>query len=260
MRERLVDIPTPSGAMDTFVVHPQENAPFPAVVVFMDVWGLREELFDIARRIATVGYYCLVPNFYYRQGKIRHEFRDQDGRMISLDKLDPQNQEIVLAPSRKLSDAMVVDDTGALLTFLEHGEPVRNGAMGCIGYCMGGRHVFRAAANFPQRFRASVSLHGTNLVTERADSPHLAAKNADGELYCGFGEKDRFTPPATIKAIESALRGCKTKFLYEVHSGADHGYALPDRDVYDKLAASRDWELIFQMFQRQIPCASEPGK
>src|SRR5688572_23615789 len=108
MRERLLDIPTPSGSMDVFVTHPQEHAPFPAVIVFMDVWGLREELFDIARRIATLGYYSLVPNFYYRQGKIRHEFRDQNGRMITLDRLDRQTQEQVLAPARNLTDAMVV--------------------------------------------------------------------------------------------------------------------------------------------------------
>ena len=39
---------------------------------------------DVARRVATVGYYCMVPNLYYRQGRIRHEFRDERGRMISL--------------------------------------------------------------------------------------------------------------------------------------------------------------------------------
>jgi carboxymethylenebutenolidase len=241
-----------SGAMETFMTHPQENAPFPAVIVFMDVWGIREELFDIARRIATVGYCCMVPDFYYRQGKIRHEFRDENFRMITLDRLDPETQETVLAPSRKLSDAMVVEDTASLLEFLDHGEPVRAGPMGCIGYCMGGRHVFRAAANFPERFRASVSLHGTELVTNRADSPHLSVKKAEGELYCGFGEEDRFTPALTIDAIETALRNCKAKFAYEVHKGADHGYALPDRDVYDKHAANRDWEVIFQMFQRRL--------
>jgi carboxymethylenebutenolidase len=117
---------------------------------------------------------------------------------------------------------------------------------------MGGRHVFRAAANFPQRFKASASLHGTDLVTNSPDSPHLSAKEAKGELYCGFGEKDRFTPSSTIKTIENALRGCEVKFTYEIHEGADHGYALPDRDVYDKQAANRDWELIFQMFDRRI--------
>jgi carboxymethylenebutenolidase len=221
----------------------------------MDVWGVREELFDIARRIATVGYYCMVPDFYYRQGKVGHEFRDQNSRMITLDRLDPVTQERVLAPLRKLTDAMVVEDTGSLIAFLDNGEPVRGAAMGCVGYCMGGRHVFRAAANCPARFRASASLHGTDLVTDRPDSPHLSVHAALGELYCGFGERDRFTPPSTIETIEKAFRGSEAKYMYEVHKGADHGYALPDRDVYDKHAANLDWELIFRMFHRQIPPA-----
>ena len=37
-----------------------------------------------------------------------------------------------------------------------------------------------------------------------------------------------------------------------VHQGADHGYALPDRDVYDKAASNRDWEHIFPMLERTL--------
>ena len=37
------------------------------------------------------------------------------------------------------------------------------------------------------------------------------------------------------------------------HAGAEHGYALPERDVYDSQAVGRDWEQIFAMFHRQIP-------
>src|SRR5262244_28531 len=88
MHERLVQIPTPSGLMDTFVTHPEQDGPFPAVIIYMDIWGVREELFEIARRVGTVGYYCMVPDLYYRQGKVRHEFRDADNRMISLHALD----------------------------------------------------------------------------------------------------------------------------------------------------------------------------
>ena len=33
---------------------------------------------------------------------------------------------------------------------------------------------------------------------------------------------------------------------------ARHGYALPDRDIHDKRAANRDWDLIFAMFRRQL--------
>ena len=81
MIEDLIDIPTADGRMDTFVCHPEEGGPFPAVIVLMDIWGLREELFDVARKIAVAGYHCSVPNFWYRRGKVRYEFRDEKGRM-----------------------------------------------------------------------------------------------------------------------------------------------------------------------------------
>jgi len=48
MIERTIDLPTPSGPMETFIVHPQDGGPHPAVVLYMDVWGIREELRDIA--------------------------------------------------------------------------------------------------------------------------------------------------------------------------------------------------------------------
>ncbi|MBI4189719.1 MAG: dienelactone hydrolase family protein [Betaproteobacteria bacterium] len=257
MKEKRIDIPTASGAMETFITHPRGSGPFPAVIIYMDVWGVREELFDIARRIATVGYYCAVPDLYYRQGKIRHEFRNEKNQMITLERLDEHKKEIVRGPLRQLSDAMVVDDTGWILEFFERGEPVRPGGVGCIGYCMGGRHVFRVAGRFPDRFKACASMHGTNLVTDQDDSPHLSAKKAQGELYCGFGEKDRFASVSTIRTLEETLRDGPVRYRYEVHQGAEHGYALPDRDVHDKQAANRDWELIFAMFRRQIPPYAE---
>lgn len=253
MIERHIPLPTGSGRMETFITHPKDDGPFPAVVLYMDFWGLREELFDIARRIATVGYYCLVPDLYYRQGRIRNAFRDNNGRMISLAALTDEQKTIVRAPLTKLSDQMTVDDTGAMLDFIDRGEPVRPRAMGAIGYCLGGRLVLRVAGNFPERFKAGASMHGTRLVTESSDSAHLVAKRAQGELYCGFAEKDPFAPMSTISAVEQALKDGPVKYRYEIHPGAEHGYALPDRDIYDKQAANRDWELIFAMFHRQIP-------
>ena len=97
MRERVIDIETPSGRMPTFVTHPEQDGPFPAVIVYMDIWGVREELHEIARRVGTVGYYCMVPDFYYRQGRVRHEFRDVQNRMISLHALDEERRRQVRA-------------------------------------------------------------------------------------------------------------------------------------------------------------------
>jgi carboxymethylenebutenolidase len=253
MRERVVEVPTPSGRMPTFVTRPEQDGPFPAVIVYMDIWGVREELFEIARRVGTVGYYCLVPDLYYRQGTIRHEFRDAHNRMISLHALDEERRQRVIAPGLRLSNQMVVDDTGALLDFLGRGEPVRPGGVGAVGYCMGGRHVLCVAGHHPERIRASASLHGTTLVSDAPDSPHRLVTQFRGELYCGFAETDPYAPLSMVKELEELLRPCEVAYRHAVHPGAVHGYALPNRDIFDPRAAARDWELIFAMFHRQIP-------
>ena len=147
---------------------------------------------------------------------------------------------------------MVVDDTGALLGFIDQGEPVRPGGIGSIGYCMGGRHVLCAAGAYPERFVANASLHGTLLVSDREESPHRLAGYFRGELYCGFAEHDPNAPPALIAELGQILAPSPVTYRHECHQGAEHGYALPDRDIYDKRAANRDWELIFAMFRRRI--------
>lgn len=253
MRERIVEIETRSGRMDTFVTHPEQDGPFPAVIIYMDIWGVREELFEIARRVGTVGYYCMVPNLYYREGKVRHEYRDAQNRMISLHSLDEARRQQVIAPGTRLSNAMVVDDTGAILDFVRRGEPVRPGGVGTIGYCMGGRHVLCVAGQYPEQMPASASLHGTYLVSDAADSPHRLAGRFRGEIYCGFAETDPYAPLSMVKELEELLRPLPVDYRHAIHAGAQHGYALPNRDIFDARAAARDWELIFAMFHRQIP-------
>jgi carboxymethylenebutenolidase len=252
MKERIVNVPTPDGQMEMFITHPEQDGPFAAVVLYMDVWGIREELYDIARRIGTVGYCCVVPDFYYRQGRVRHEFRDANNRMISLHALPEADRQKVTAPLAKLTDTMVVADTGALLRYLDAEAPVRPGAMGSVGYCMGGRHVMSVAAAFPERFRASAGLHPTSLISDRLDSPHLRAERLRGEFYCGFAETDAYAPLPMIQELGSLLRGCAVGYHHEIHQGAVHGYALPDRDIHHKSGANRDWELIFAMYRRQL--------
>ena len=253
MHDRTVAIPTRAGRMETFITHPEEGGPFPAVVIYMDFWGLREELFDIAWRVGTVGYYVMVPDLYYRQGRVRNEWRNEKNEMISAHRLDPERRRQALIPLENLSNAMVVEDTGALLEFVERGEPVLPGGIGSIGYCMGGRHVLCVAGAYPERFVAGASLHGTLLVSDRDDSPHRLAHRFRGELYCGFAELDPHAPPAMVKELSELLAGAAVTYRYELHPGAEHGYALPNRDIHDKRAANRDWELIFAMFRRRIP-------
>src|ERR1044072_441586 len=93
MIESMTEIETPDGRMDSFVCHPEQGGPFPSVFILMDIWGLREELFDIARKVAVVGYHCIVPNFWYRQGRVRFEYREDKDPMLSFRRLSDRAQE-----------------------------------------------------------------------------------------------------------------------------------------------------------------------
>ena len=69
MHETTTDIMTPDGAMETFSPARNAAARYPAVLMLMDAPGIREELRDMARRLATTGFQVLLPNLYYRAGR-----------------------------------------------------------------------------------------------------------------------------------------------------------------------------------------------
>jgi carboxymethylenebutenolidase len=118
---------------------------------------------------------------------------------------------------------------------------------------MGGRHVLRAAGAYPDRFRATVSLHPTRLVGDDGpDAPYRDAPKCRGAVYIGWGERDHYTPPEVIETVGTAFRGQPVAYDELVHRGVDHGYAIPDRDVFDKHAAARDWERAFAMYRRVL--------
>ena len=60
-----------------------------------------------------------------------------------------------------------------------------------------GRHVVKIAAAQPDICRATASFHGTFMMADRPDLPHLCAPVIQGKIYFSMGEKDPFTPPRT---------------------------------------------------------------
>jgi carboxymethylenebutenolidase len=248
---RMLDIPTSDGTMDTYAVQPESGGPYPLVVLLMDVWGLREELFALARMVAARGYACVVPNLFYRAGKIRYEKRNDDGKMVSFDTLPVELQGEMQRLGRGIDRAMVRTDIGALLSTCA--GMAKAGPAGAIGFCLGGRIAFLAAQEFPARFRATASLHGVFLVTDVADSPHRLSGEMRGEVYCGHAEHDRFSAPELLAALAQGFDGLSgVTYRHRLHAGAQHGYSLPDRDVHDSAAYDADWREIFAMLDRQL--------
>ena len=110
MQEREVILKTPDGDMDCFITHPDEGGPHPAVILYMDAPGIREELRDFCRRIGTVGYYVIMPNMYYRTGTEGHYGFD----LSKTAALEEERQKM-FAVMNTLTNALVVADTGPIL-------------------------------------------------------------------------------------------------------------------------------------------------
>ena len=164
--------------MGIFIVHPDEDGPHPVVLFLMDAPGKREELHDMARRIATCGYWVILPNLYYRRVP---EFVS-DGT--------PKSREIMFGHMNSLSNEMVVRDCRGLLEHASNSESAGKGPVGCVGYWMSGPFAFAAATLLNDRIRASASIHGVRLFTDAPDSPHLGAEKIRGEMYFGCAEVD----------------------------------------------------------------------
>ena len=77
---------------------------------------------------------------------------------------------------------MIVNDCKTLLEHSKHNNAATDGPAGCVGYCMSGPFAFAAAAQMADRLKATASIHGVALVTDKADSPHIQADKISGEI------------------------------------------------------------------------------
>lgn len=242
MYERFVDVTSKHGTIPSFFVAPDEGGQYPAIVLYMDAPGIREELRNMARRIAKQGYACILPDLYHRYGKLRFDLpRRHDGMST-----------VIKAAYLSLTDDNINEDTAGLIGFLEAQPQVRSGKIGSVGYCMSGRFVTTTARQFPDRFACAVSLYGTRLVTDEDDSPHLDLNGIKAEMHYGFGTLDATTPPDYIKTFTSALDAAKVNYTMDIFENVDHGYAFVERAMYDAAAAEQSWAKMFELFERHL--------
>ena len=253
MNERETRISTGDGAMTTFFAAPDGAGPSPAVLVYMDALGLRDELRGVGRRIAGEGYCAVVPDFYYRFG---------DGISFDAAKLrDPDSGEMerMRELMQRLDDRALMADTRAVLDELASDPLVSDGPKGCVGFCMGGRLVVRAMTTFPDEFAAGSALHPSFIVAEGPDSAHLGIGDMRGELYIGLGGADGFQPPEAFEPARAELERHGIAHLAEVHEGAEHGYMIPGAPAFHGEACERSWERTFDLFRRTLQGAAVPA-
>ncbi|MFC9468095.1 dienelactone hydrolase family protein [Streptomyces coelicoflavus] len=241
-----VDIPTGDGAADAYLTHPADGAPHPAVLLYMDGFGLRPSLRAMADRLAGAGYTVAVPNVLYREGRAPvvelPEFIDQASRPGIFERLGPM--------MRALTPDQVERDAGAYLGWLAGRPEAAGGPVAVAGYCMGAALALRTAGAYPDRVAATAGFHGGNLATEAPDSPHLVAGRLTGEVYFAHADDDPGMPAEQQERLEAALTAAGVTHRCEVYPGAHHGYTQADTSAYDEKAAERHWDALLGLLKR----------
>jgi carboxymethylenebutenolidase len=237
MAHQRIVLGTDDGSCPAHVFHPDGAGPWPGVLFFMDGVGMRPAMLALAERLASAGYYVLLPDLFYRAGA----YVPPDPHKLFAD--PATRAEWAQRISSSTSAALMARDTRAFLVHLDGDPRVRGPRFGATGYCMGGRMALTAAGLHPDRFAAVAAFHPGNVVTDAPDSPHLLAPKTKARLYVAGASEDATFSDEHKRQLEEALTAAGVPHRIETWP-ARHGFVPSDMPTHDPAQAERHWHTL----------------
>jgi carboxymethylenebutenolidase len=238
-------IQTADGLCPSYIFRPEGTGPWPGVLVYMDGIGIRPAMLDLGERLATHGYFVLLPDLFWRAGP--YEPMNAKTVFSNPDELKTLREKFMPAASQ----AKIMSDTVAYLDFLAAQRDVKPDVFGVTGYCMGGRMALVAAATYSDRIVAAGAYHPGRLVTDDADSPHLLLSKIKARVYIGRASEDASFSDEALVAVEDALKKGAVDYKLET-SPAKHGWVLTDTPVYNEEQAAKHWETLVALLDSKL--------
>jgi carboxymethylenebutenolidase len=249
MSTELIEIPAPDGPAEAVVARPSAGeGPFPGVILYMDAFGIRPRIVQMAQRIADWGYVVLAPNVFYREGSVAE-------LAPSLDMTTAEGREeagkAAFPRVGRLTAEKALPDIDAWTAALRGLEGVAAGPIGVTGYCMGARLAVRTANAHPE-VAACGGFHGGGLATDDADSPHLGLPGARARFVFGHADHDRSMGPEAVARLGDALAAAGLEASNVIYPGASHGYSMADTSAYDEGATERHFRELRDLFDATL--------
>ena len=236
-----VTVMTPDGTADCYFVHPMTGTA-PGVLIWPDIFGLRDSFRSMAKRLAESGYAVLVVNPFYRKMKAPTAAK---GAATPIPDLMPLAQA--------LNETTHMTDAKAFVAWLDQQPSVaKNKKIGTQGYCMGGPMAFRTAAAVPNRVGAVASFHGGGLVTKDPNSPHLQASKSKAQFLIAVAANDDMRAPDDKTVMKETFEKAKLPAEIEVYTGAAHGWCPPDSGVYNEPQAEKAWTRLLTLYGKAL--------
>ena len=210
-----------------YLARPTEGrAPYPAVLLIHEWWGLNDNIRAMARRLAQAGYVALAVDLY------EGETADDAERARALMQSTLEREDRL---ERNLEQAFFYLD---LMPSTER--------IGTIGWCFGGGWALRTALMFPDELDATVIYYG-ELVT---DPERLAP--LEMPILGIFGSEDPVVDPDRVREFDRVLTELEKPHEIHLYEGAGHAFANPSGESWAPDAAASAWQETLEFLDTHL--------
>lgn len=208
-----------------YLAKPEEsNGESPGIIVIHEWWGLNDNIRMMTDKLAGEGYTALAVDLY--NGKIAES---------------PDNAQEYAG---SVNDEEAIDNLTQAYEYLNEQENASN--LGTIGWCFGGGWSLRTALAHPEEIDAAVIYYG-RLITDADELEKL-----EMPILGIFGAEDDGIPPEQVREFESVLNEVGVSNSIHIYEGADHAFANPSGERYNKEAAEDAWQKTTAFFEKHL--------
>lgn len=207
--------------LESVLVTPDTEGPFPGLLLVHEFTGLRESTLGHARRLSRMGYAVLAADIY--------------GPAIR-----PKNEEEARTVHRIFRDdrSLMRERASACLDALRACPEVARHRPCALGLSFGGGAVLELARSGASLDKA-VSIYGY-LDTSIPAAPG----DIHASLHVIHLEKDPVVPSEHAAAFTAEMQHANTPFRMKRLNGPAHGFMNPDGPTYNQGASEKVWGMV----------------
>jgi len=237
-----VQIPQDGGSFGGYLARPAGDEALPAVIVYMEIFGVNSHIRDVTDRVAREGYVAIAPDYFHRTGpgiELGYDDAGMAGGMKLLGQLK--------------ADEMIAD-AEATLAYLRGRPDVEGDRIGAMGFCIGGHMTYLTACTTD--VKVSAPFYGGGIAAPKgpggAPSTVSRTPGIKGAILCLFGGKDALIPPDQVETIRKAIADAGVRGECVVYPDADHGFHCDQRGTFHEASSKDAWKRVTELFAREL--------
>lgn len=214
------------GGVDGYLARPDDQQPYPGVLLIQEWWGIEPHIQDLTERLAREGYVVLAPDLYH--GRVAKEPGEAEKEMMALDK------------------DRAVTEIAAALDHLKAREDVAPKRLGVVGFCMGGLLTWKVAERKHGDIAAIAPFYAGFYEPTVEDIRKMGAP-----VLAVWGTRDASIPASQRERIVALLEQ-EGKPHEVVLCDAGHAFMNDQHPTHDAACARQAWEALKGWFAKHL--------